>query len=181
MKNDFNFCPKCGSKKVECIDNRKWVCPDCDFYLYNNVAAAVGIIIYDKQKNILFEKRAREPKKGFLDLPGGFVDFDETAEEALIRECREEMGIKIKDFKFLCTGYNTYPYKNFEYKTCDVFFTAEIADDYTDIQDFIDKLVPEDDEVTDFTYCKLETKNDVESCPLAFGSAKNALLKFITD
>ena len=51
MANDFELCPKCGSKKIEYKDNRKWFCPDCGFDLYNNVAAAVGIIICDKNNN----------------------------------------------------------------------------------------------------------------------------------
>ena len=29
MENKFNMCPMCGSKKIECVKNRKWICPDC--------------------------------------------------------------------------------------------------------------------------------------------------------
>ena len=90
MANDFELCPKCGSKKIEYKDNRKWFCPDCGFDLYNNVAAAVGIIICDKNNNILLEVRAKDPQKGKLALPGGFIDPEESAEDAVIRECKEE-------------------------------------------------------------------------------------------
>ena len=112
MRNDFNLCPMCGSKKIECRHNRKWICPDCGFDLYNNVAAAVGVIIKDKYNNILFEVRAKEPRKGYLALPGGFVDFNESAEEAVVRECREEIGVEldINSIRFLCTNPNTYEY-----------------------------------------------------------------------
>ena len=51
MKNDFNMCPMCGSKKIEWRNNRKWICPECGFDLYNNIAAAVGIVLYDKDGN----------------------------------------------------------------------------------------------------------------------------------
>ena len=55
FKNDFKLCPMCGSQKIENHENRKWICPDCGFDLYNNVATAVGVIIYDKnQKEGLF-------------------------------------------------------------------------------------------------------------------------------
>ena len=87
MKNNFNLCPMCGSKKIECKDNRKWECPDCNFDLYCNVATAVGVIIKDKYNNVLFEVRGKEPRKGYYAVPGGFVDFDECAEDAAIREC----------------------------------------------------------------------------------------------
>ena len=60
FKNDFKICPMCGSNKIENHGNRKWMCPDCGFDLYNNVATAVGLIIQDKNKNVLFEVRAKE-------------------------------------------------------------------------------------------------------------------------
>ena len=51
--NKFNFCPDCGSRNVSTLMNgRKWLCNDCGFDLYNNVASAVGVILendfYDK-------------------------------------------------------------------------------------------------------------------------------------
>ena len=101
FKNDFKICPMCGSNKIENHGNRKWMCPDCGFDLYNNVATAVGLIIQDINKNVLFEVRAKEPRKGFYALPGGFVDFDESAEEAAMRECREEIGVEIDNVKYL--------------------------------------------------------------------------------
>ena len=51
MKNDFNVCPMCAGKKIKNLDNRKWICEDCGFDLYCNVAAAVGVIIYDDENN----------------------------------------------------------------------------------------------------------------------------------
>ena len=85
FKNDFKLCPMCGSKKIENHGNRKWLCPDCGFDLYNNVASAVGVVIRDSYDNVLFEVRAKEPRKGFYAVPGGFVDFNESAEEAAVR------------------------------------------------------------------------------------------------
>jgi len=181
MKNDFNMCPMCGSKSIICHGNRKWVCSECGFDLYNNVAAAVGVIIKDKYNNILFEVRAKEPRKGYLALPGGFVDFDESAEEAVVRECREEIGVEIdiNSIQFLCTFPNTYEYKNIEYKTCDMFFMANLPEQFETVQDYIKTLKAEESEVEAFTYCKVETKEDIENLSLAFGSAKRTLERFI--
>ena len=144
MKNDFNMCPMCGSKAVINHNNRKWTCPDCGFDLYCNVAAAVGIIIKDKYNNVLFEVRAKEPRKGFVALPGGFV---ESAEGAVVRECREEIGVEVTNGTFLCTFPNTYAYKNIEYKTCDMFFTAELSSEFDSIEDFIKNLKADNDNV----------------------------------
>ena len=175
MKNDFNMCPMCGSKKIINHGNRKWVCDDCGFDLYCNVAAAVGIIIKDKKNNVLFEIRAKEPRKGYAALPGGFVDFDERAEDAVVRECREEIGIEIKNAEFLCSFPNTYQYKNIEYKTCDLFFTANLSDEYESIDEFIKTLKAEESEVQGFKAYKVETFDDIEAIPIAFESARNTL------
>lgn len=179
MKNDFNMCPMCGSKKIVNHGNRKWQCEDCGFDLYNNVAAAVGVVIYDDENNVLFEVRAKEPRKGFLCLPGGFVDFDESAEEALVRECREELGLNISDFKFLCTYPNTYVYKNIEYKTCDIFFAAKLPAEYRNIENLISKLNADKTEVQGVVSARVETVADIEKLQIAFVSAVHTLNKFI--
>ena len=181
MKNDFKLCPMCGSAKIENHGNRKWLCPDCGFDLYNNVASAVGIIIYDRNNNVLFEVRAKEPRKGFIALPGGFVDFNESAETAVVRECREEIGVDIDalSVKFLCTNPNTYAYKNIEYKTCDIFFTAALPLQFENIEAFIASLKPQESEVSGFVSAHVEKKEDVEKLPLAFESARATLLKFV--
>lgn len=181
MINNFNLCPMCGSKKIQNHENRKWLCPDCGFDLYNNVASAVGIIIYDKNWNVLFEVRAKNPRKGFIALPGGFVDFNESAEEAVIRECREEIGVEINPeaIHFLCTNPNTYPYKNIEYKTCDIFFTAALPQAFKSVQDYIGSLKAQESEVSAFVSYQLNTSEDVEKLPLAFESARATLLKFV--
>ena len=53
-----------------------------------------GIILKDKQ--ILLIKRKNEPFKGKWALPGGFVEYGEKTEDAVIREVSEETGVKTK-------------------------------------------------------------------------------------
>ena len=181
MKNDFNMCPMCGSKKIEWRDDKKWFCPDCGFDLYNNIAAAVGIVLYDDFDNVLFEVRAKEPRKGFLCLPGGFVDGGESTEAAIIRECREELGAGLEESSvhYLCSFPNIYEYKNIEYKTCDVFFAAKLPADYKDMNAFVDSLKREESEVVGFEIHKVAAQADVESLALAFPSARKTLMKWI--
>ena len=45
---DLSYCPNCGKKTLSYIDKKKWVCSNCKLSLYNNVAAAVGLIIIIK-------------------------------------------------------------------------------------------------------------------------------------
>ena len=168
-KNQFRFCPECGSKNVQTHrQGLKWNCPDCGFTLYNNVASAVGIILTNANGEILFERRAKEPRKGFLAFPGGFTEPDETGENAVKRECQEETGIIPENIKYLCSFPNNYEYKNILYKTCDMFFTAELPESFT--------LSPQQGEVSSFEWVKITSLKDIEECPLAFESARNTLI-----
>lgn len=67
-------------------------------------------------------RRAKEPAKGTLDLPGGFVDMHESAEEAAHREVKEETGLDITGCRYLFSIPNLYPYSGFEVHTVDMFF-----------------------------------------------------------
>lgn len=167
-KNKFKFCPQCASDKIQTLNNgQKWFCPECSFELYNNVAAAVGLILTDADGRILFEKRAKEPRKNFLALPGGFSDPDESAGDAARRECKEELGFFPENIKYLCSFPNTYEYGKIQYKTCDLFFTADLPKDFS--------IKTQENEVSELAWIKIETDDDIENCPLAFDSAKKTL------
>lgn len=63
--------------------------------MYRNPAPTVDIAITDG-KRIVVVKRGREPFKGKWVLPGGFIEYGETAEDAAVREAFEETGMKVK-------------------------------------------------------------------------------------
>lgn len=175
MKNEFNFCPICGSKEIHYKNRKKWFCDSCGFDLYNNVASATGIILYDSSRNILTEVRAKDPRKGFLALPGGFCDYDETAEEAVVRECVEETGFKPETVEYLGSFPNDYEYKGIAYKTCDLFFTAKLPEKYNSIEELIQNLNGQASEVTGFKSVQINNEKDIEKADFAFSSAKKAL------
>ena len=56
---------------------------------------AVACFIRNSKGELLLVRRAKEPAKGTLDLPGGFVDMYESAEDAAHREVKEETGLDI--------------------------------------------------------------------------------------
>jgi 8-oxo-dGTP diphosphatase len=56
---------------------------------------AVDGLLY-KDDGVLLVKRSHEPFKNYWALPGGFVDFGERLEDAVVRETFEESGIKTK-------------------------------------------------------------------------------------
>jgi 8-oxo-dGTP pyrophosphatase MutT (NUDIX family) len=66
--------------------------------------------------------RAHEPVKGTLDLPGGFVDMEETGEEAVAREVKEETGLDVDTVSYLFSIPNKYVYSGFEVQTLDLVY-----------------------------------------------------------
>ena len=129
----FSYCPKCGSDKFAENDFKSKRCGSCGFtYYFNPLAATVGIITNDKGE-MLVARRAKEPAKGTLDLPGGFCDSNETAEEGVIREIEEETGLKVCSTVYMFSIPNTYMYSGMELHTMDLFFhcTVENADALT--------------------------------------------------
>ena len=171
--NKFNFCPKCGSKDTIQYIIKYWKCTNnnCDFILYHNAASAAGLILSDNNNNVLFEIRAKDPGKGMLGCVGGFTDSDETAEQNAIRECKEEIGVEPINLEYLCSEPNDYHYKGFDYKTCDVYFTAKLPGD-GNLKDIV-KI--DETEVKGLCYKKIETQKDIDELPIAFSSFRNAL------
>jgi ADP-ribose pyrophosphatase YjhB (NUDIX family) len=174
---DLKYCPNCGKETLTYIDNHKWSCSECGLSLYNNVAAAVGLVAIIKKNNknhILLIKRGRMPRKGFLAVPGGFVDPGESAEEAAFRECQEEIGLTPTSITYLTSATNNYQYKDIDYVTCDIFFKATF--DEKDGNKLLSTLKAEDkDEIQGFELYQLETSDDIAKIPLAFKSAVVAL------
>ncbi len=58
-----------------------------------------GVLLRDNQ--VLLIRRGSEPEKGKWALPGGHVDFDETVEQAIARELKEEVGIDTPKLHFV--------------------------------------------------------------------------------
>jgi len=66
----------------------------------NARAAVADAVILDGGK-ILLVKRGREPEKGKWAVPGGHMERDETAEEACVREVKEETGLEVRIVKLI--------------------------------------------------------------------------------
>lgn len=126
--HQFRYCPKCGAETFAENDEKSKVCRSCGFVYYFNPSAAVACFIRNAAGEWLVVRRGKEPARGTLDLPGGFVDLHETAEEAVAREVREETGLHLESCRYLCSLPNIYRYSGFDVHTLDLFYVGEVAD-----------------------------------------------------
>lgn len=159
----MKFCPSCGSGKFRYNGERSFSCPECSFVYYINSATAAVVIIEAPDGRIALTRRKNDPKAGYLDLPGGFVDIMESAEEAIIREIREELGITVKDLRYIGSAPNEYLYKGISYFTCDVAFVCT--------SDELGKMKPADD-VSEVFLIKPE---EIDRSKIGFPSAVTIL------
>jgi 8-oxo-dGTP diphosphatase len=63
--------------------------------MHRNPAPTVDVAVIDGER-LLLVKRSNEPYKNRWVLPGGFVEYDETVENAAAREVLEETGVQIR-------------------------------------------------------------------------------------
>ena len=162
----FLHCPHCGASALSLHGERAIHCAGCGFKFYFNCASATAAFLLHQGKLIL-GIRSNAPQKGLLDLPGGFIEYDETAEDALIREIREELNISVSNPAYLTSAPNDYLYAGILYKTTDLYYVCNV-DDISGIE--------ARDDVADYL---LIAPEDLDPQRLAFQSGRIALQRLL--
>lgn len=124
----LEYCPKCGSRHFEKESRKSRRCDNCGFEYFMNASSANAAFIVNERGELLVTRRNREPAKGMLDLPGGFADAGETAEEGVVREVKEETGLAVTSARYLFSLPNVYHYGDVDIPTLDLFFRCEVDD-----------------------------------------------------
>jgi ADP-ribose pyrophosphatase YjhB (NUDIX family) len=89
------LCPHCSTPAEQPLE-----CARCGWRWYANPLPAAGVLIEREvpggEPAILLLRRAVEPGFGDWDLPAGYLDPNESVEEAALREAREESGLEVE-------------------------------------------------------------------------------------
>ncbi|NQU26651.1 MAG: NUDIX hydrolase [Candidatus Marinimicrobia bacterium] len=99
------YCYNCGNKvdlKLE-MGSMRLFCTKCKTVFYENPNPVVSAMVINSDREILLVLRDNEPLAGNWCLPSGFVEVNETIEEAVLRELKEETGIDGKVIRLLDT------------------------------------------------------------------------------
>lgn len=124
----LNFCPNCGKSNWDNKTSRLRICRDCGYEFYKNPTIGSGGLVFDEKGRLLVVRRAKNPAKGTLAVPGGFCEAGETVEEAVQREVFEETGIQIAVEEFLFDMPNRYEYRGIDLYPLDFYFKCKITD-----------------------------------------------------
>lgn len=93
---DPTYCPVCSHilTQQDIGGRMRPACDNCGYVHFVNPVPGVGMLI-EKDGGLVLIRRGHNPHKGEWTLPSGFVEVDESAEEAAIREAEEETGLKV--------------------------------------------------------------------------------------
>ena len=157
----WKHCPWCGSQEISWKNGtHKMHCATCAKSFYINAASAVIALIRSDDGRFLFTRRKNEPAAGKLDFPGGFVNLGERAEDAVIREVKEELDLDLTGVKYYTSTPNRYLFGGIVYFTLDLVYLCECGDL---------SGISANDDISDFVFVDI---NDVKPEDLGLESVK---------
>ena len=104
----WRLCPRCGHALER--NGGRAHCASCGSTYYANSSPAVEGLL-ERDGKVLLARRAVEPRRGYWDIPGGFLEEGEEPLAGLRREFREETGLEITPVEWL--GTHLEPYDNY--------------------------------------------------------------------
>lgn len=149
------YCTQCGGTlELRKLEDERWPqpsCPRCGHVEWQNPKPTASALITRTGANgpeVLLVRRARPPHEGAWDCPGGFLDPDEHPEDALRRECREELAVEVQPGQIVGIFMDRYG-KDGEH-TLNIYFEAKIragspspGSDVSEVRWFPLKRLPE--------------------------------------
>ena len=100
MARHLNVCSNCGATlhfgEIPGEDRHRLSCPACGHIVYVNPRLVVTTLPITDAGEIILLRRGIEPGLGSWAQPGGFLEVDETVNQAAIRETWEETGLLVE-------------------------------------------------------------------------------------
>lgn len=100
MAQSLNFCSSCGGSlqfgQIPGEDRDRLACADCGHIAYINPRLVVTTLPITDDGDLVLIRRGIEPGVGLWAQPGGFLEVDETVNQAAIRETWEETGLLVE-------------------------------------------------------------------------------------
>ncbi len=101
----YQYCPQCGTKlttKTAGDDGEVPFCASCGKYRFDSFASCVIVLTYNEYDEIVL-CRQNYLSDRYTSVTSGYIAPGETAEEAAVREVREELGIDLESLEYAGT------------------------------------------------------------------------------
>lgn len=164
LQDVYKFCPKSGDALKQISENILQ-CNNCGYKLYVNPITCNGVIIVNENGKIMLVKRKFDPKKGYWDLPGGFIEPHEDLEQSVKREIKEELGVDIDLIKIIGVYNDVYEFQDIIWPTLGIVVAAKT----------VTGNFRSSDDINSYKFFRLQ---EALKQRLAFHSIKKALLDF---
>ena len=93
------FCGGCGNPTRHHETERAVLCVQCNKQFYPRINPC-AIVLVVRGREVLLARSARF-RTGFYSCLAGFIEIGETAEDTVLREVREEVGISVNNIRYL--------------------------------------------------------------------------------
>lgn len=163
----YKFCPICKSEFNNKTNGHYLECINCKFKYYIAPRTCIIAIIVNQKGEILFGQRKKDPHKGKIDFPGGFIDLGETVEDAVKREVKEETNLEVIGLEYIVSTIDKYNYGPAIYDTLAFAFKLKI-------KDF--SIMHAGDDIENLIFIE---KDKVDINQIAFGASRTILREYI--
>jgi NAD+ diphosphatase len=103
------FCGACGGPTRVQDHDRSKICDACKIPVYPTLSPSI-IVLVTKGEQMLLARNAAWGPDGFYSTLAGFVEPGESVEETVHREVHEEVGVQVKNVRYL--GSQSWPFPN---------------------------------------------------------------------
>ncbi|MFT4021966.1 MAG: NAD(+) diphosphatase [Acinetobacter sp.] len=108
-RRNHRFCSHCGEHTEVHAAEYCMVCPSCHYHQYPRINPCIITIITKGHDEVLLAKSVRQKDTNIYSLIAGFVEVGETLEQAVAREALEEVGVKLKNIRYLASQPWPFP------------------------------------------------------------------------
>jgi 8-oxo-dGTP diphosphatase len=91
---------------AEIAGRNRQICTACGFVLFRNPVPGAGVLV-EMEGGLVLIQRGENPFQGWWALPAGYIEEDESVEQAAVRECKEETGLDVELVELF--GVDSFP------------------------------------------------------------------------